>query len=76
MQDQEQTDKNLYVESEEDEYLTRCVVDTSKRTFNLYSNLGTEKVVDCENMNEFMNVLSFVRSMLDETDELVYADPL
>ena len=76
MQDQNQTDKNLYVESEEDEYLTRCVVDTSKRTFNLYSNLGTEKVVDCENMNEFMNVLSFVRSMLDETDELVYADPL
>ena len=76
MQDQDQTDKNLYVESEEDEYLTRCVVDTSKRTFNLYSNLGTEKVVDCENMNEFMNVLSFVRSMLDETDELVYADPL
>ena len=76
MQDQNQTDKNLYVESEEDEYLIRCVVDTSKRTFNLYSNLGTEKVVDCENMNEFMNVLSFVRSMLDETDELVYADPL
>ena len=76
MQDQNQTDKNLYVESEEDEYLTRCVVDTSKRTFNLYSNLGTEKVVGCENMNEFMNVLSFVRSMLDETDELVYADPL
>lgn len=76
MQDQDQTDKNLYVESEEDEYLTRCVVDTSKRTFNLYSNLGTEKVVGCENMNEFMNVLSFVRSMLDETDELVYADPL
>jgi hypothetical protein len=76
MQDQDQTDKNLYVESEEDEYLTRCVVDTSKRTFNLYSNLGTEKVVNCSDMNEFMNVLSFVRVMLDDTDELVYADPL
>ncbi len=76
MQDQDQTDKNLYVESEEDEYLTRCVVDTSKRTFNLYSNLGTEKVVNCSDMNEFMNVLSFVRVMLDESDELVYADPL
>jgi len=76
MQDQDQTDKNLYVESEEDEYLTRCVVDTSKRTFNLYSNLGTEKVVNCSDMNEFMNVLSFVRVMLDDTDELVYAYPL
>jgi len=76
MQDQDQTDKNLYVKSEEDEYLTRCVVDASKRTFNLYSNLGTEKVVNCSDMNEFMNVLSFVRVMLDDTDELVYADPL
>lgn len=60
---------------EEDEYLTRCVVDTSKRTFNLYSNLGCEKIVTCDNMNEFMNVLSFVRGVLEE-DTLVYADPL
>jgi hypothetical protein len=62
-------------EHEQDEYLTRCVVDTSKRTFNLYSNLGEEKFVSCANTNEFMNVLSFVRGLLDE-DTLVYADPL
>lgn len=60
---------------EEDEYLTRCVVDTSKRTFNLYSNLGCEKVVTCDNMNEFMNVLNFVRDVLEE-DTLIYAEPL
>jgi imidazoleglycerol phosphate dehydratase HisB len=59
----------------DDEYLTRCVVDTSTRSFNLYSNLGDEKVVKCDNMNEFMNALSFVRNTLDE-NQLVYASPL
>tara|TARA_B100000029_G_scaffold182099_1_gene179733 strand:- start:189 stop:416 length:228 start_codon:yes stop_codon:yes gene_type:complete len=73
---EDQVEKNLYVESEDDEYLTRCVVDTSGRRFNLYSNLGTEKVVVCEDMNEFMNVLTFVKDMLEDSAQLVYADPL
>jgi hypothetical protein len=58
-----------------DEYLTRCVVDTSTRTFLIYSNLGDEKVIECSNSEEFLNVLSFVRGVLGE-DILVYADPL
>jgi hypothetical protein len=58
-----------------DEYLTRCVVDPSTRTFLIYSNLGNERVIDCANSNEFLNVLSFVRSILG-SDTLVYADPL
>ena len=73
---EDQVEKNLYVESEDDEYLTRCVVDTSGRRFNLYSNLGTEKVVVCEDMNEFMNVLTFVKDMFEDSTQLVYADPL
>jgi len=32
--------------------------------------------VQCDTMNEFMNVLVFVRKMLSEGDELVYAEPL
>lgn len=62
-------------ETEQDEYLTRCVVDTSKRTFNLYSNLGEEKKVSCETVEQFMNVLDVVRATVDE-DSLVYASPL
>jgi hypothetical protein len=61
--------------NDEDEYLTRCVVDPSTRSFKIYSNLGCEKTVDCANMNEFLNVLSFVRDILG-SDTLVYADPL
>ena len=45
----------------EDEYLTKCVVDPSKRTVYLYSSEGDEKVVECDTVDEFMNVLSFVR---------------
>lgn len=62
-------------EDDQDEYLVRCVVNTTARTFNLYSNLGEEKIVNCDNTQEFMNVLSVVRGTLSE-DTLVYADPL
>ena len=44
----------------DDEYLTKCVVDPSKRTVYLYSSEGDEKVVECDTVDEFMNVLSFV----------------
>jgi hypothetical protein len=59
----------------DDEYLTRCVVDPSKRTVYLFSNEGSEKQVVCETVQEFMNVLEYVRGILDE-DTLSYASPL
>jgi len=62
-------------EPQEDGYLTRCVVNTTARTFSLYSNNGDEKVVTCDTVTEFMNVLQFVRNTLDE-DTMVYAEPL
>lgn len=58
-----------------DEYLTRCVVDPIKRTVYLYSNEGSEKEVVCETVDEFMNVLEFVRATVDE-DTLSYTNPL
>tara|TARA_R100000008_G_C3449909_1_gene98804 strand:- start:12 stop:197 length:186 start_codon:yes stop_codon:yes gene_type:complete len=57
----------------EDEYLSRCVVDTLKRTFYLYSSDGDTKTVECESVEEFMNVLNFVRNTVHE-DTLSYAD--
>jgi len=59
----------------QDEYLSRCVVDPIKRTVYLYSSEGSEKKVTCDTVDEFMNVLEFVRSTLDE-DTLSYANPL
>jgi len=59
----------------QDEYLTRCVVDPVKRTVYLYSNEGAEKQVSCDTVEEFMNVLDFVRNTVDE-ETLSYAIPL
>jgi hypothetical protein len=41
----------------------------------MYSNEGTEKEVECETVDEFMNVLNFVRATLND-DMLSYANPL
>jgi hypothetical protein len=59
---------------ETEEFLTRCVVDTLARKFYLYSNQGNERVVDCESVEQFMNVLEVVRTQLDE-DTLIYSNP-
>ena len=59
----------------QDEYLSRCVVDPVKRAVYLYSNEGSEKTVECETVDEFMNVLSYVRNVVDE-ETLCYTSPL
>jgi hypothetical protein len=59
-----------------EEYLTKCIVDPSTRTFFLYSNLGVKKEVNCETIDQFMDVLGVVRKILDGRDELVYTNPL
>ena len=59
----------------EDEYLTRCVVDTIRRTFYLYSSDGDEKVVKCDTVEEFMSVLDVVRKTAPD-DIVSYADPI
>lgn len=60
--------------AETEEFLTRCVVDTLARKFYLYSSEGTEKVVECETVDQFMNVLEVVRSQVHE-DNLAYSNP-
>ena len=58
-----------------DAYLTRCVVDPLKRKLYLYSSEGDEKTVDCETVDQFMNMLRFVRDTASE-DVLSYVNPL
>ena len=58
-----------------DDLLSKCVIDTSKRTVYLYSDGGDKKTVKCDTVDEFMNVLNFVRDMVDE-DRVFYSDTL
>ena len=59
----------------QDEYLSRVVIDPSARNFYLYSSEGDEKVVDCTTIDEFMSVMSFIRSTASD-DVIAYANPL
>jgi len=59
----------------QDEFLTRCVVDTIKRTFYIYSNKGDNKEIVCDDVNQFINILDVIRNTCPE-DALVYAEPL
>ena len=56
---------------------TECVqgivIDVCTRSFILISDEGNEKMVECETVNEFMNVLEVVTANLDE-DQIEYAD--
>jgi hypothetical protein len=49
------------------------VIDVCTRTFLLLSDQGTEKRVECDTVEEFMNVLEVVTSNLEE-DQIRYAD--
>jgi hypothetical protein len=62
-------------DNEEDEYLTRVVIDTNSRTFYMYSNVGSKREVACEETHQFMDVLELVRAVCDE-DTIVYTEPL
>ena len=60
--------------AETEEFLSRCVVNTLARKFYLYSSNGEEKTVECETIEQFMNVLEVVRTQVSE-DCLVYNNP-
>lgn len=59
----------------QDEFLTRCVVDPTKRTFYIYSSEGDTKEIVCDTTDQFMDVLEVINNTCLE-DVLVYAEPL
>ena len=67
--------EDLKVKDEDEEYLTRVVIDTCARTFRLYSNEGDERIITCDSLEEFMNLLDLIRKVVDE-DIVAYVGPL
>ena len=41
----------------------------------MYSDQGDEKVIECDSIDEFMNVLEFVNATVPD-EMLVYSDPM
>ncbi len=60
----------------QDEFLARCVVNPINRSVNIYSTEGNHKTLQCETMDEFLNVLDVVRNLTsgDNAAELVFTD--
>ena len=70
-----QRDDHLEDVVDDEEFLMKCVVDPLKKTFYLYSNEGDTKTVECDNTEQFMNVLEVVRATCPD-ERLVYTNPL
>ena len=67
--------EDFELENEDDEYLTDVMVNVGARTFVMFSNEGTERKVECDTVDEFMEVLEMVRILVD--DEIVrYISPV
>jgi len=49
------------------------VIDICSRSFLLLSSEGDEKFVECDTVDQFMNVLEVVTANLEE-DQIEYAD--
>ena len=55
------------------ETVNGIVIDICSRTFLLLSNHGSERLVGCDSLEEFMNVFEVVTAQLDP-DQIKYAD--
>lgn len=55
------------------ECIENVVIDICARTFLLQSDKGSERVVECETPEQFMNVLEVCTSKLNE-NQIEYAD--
>lgn len=55
------------------ETVQSIVIDVCTRTFLLFSDQGSEKRVECDTVEEFMNVLEVITSNLDP-EQIKYAN--
>ena len=58
-----------------EEFVEKVVVDVCSRRVCCVSSKGDRRILESETFSEFMNVLNFVRTTLDE-DEIVYTEIL
>ena len=56
-----------------DDFVFEVVVDISARTFKLKSDTGHDKIIACEDTDEFMRVLEVCDKML-EPEMIIYAE--
>ena len=55
------------------EYVQGIVIDICTRSFLLLSDQGDERFIECDTVEQFMNVLEVVTANLED-DQIQYAD--
>lgn len=56
-----------------EQLLESVAIDVCTRSVLLTADDGSEKLVECETVQEFMNVLEFVRAIVPD-EQIVYAE--
>jgi len=54
-------------------FVEGVVIDICSRSFMLFSDQGDEKLIECDNVEQFMNVLKVCTEGLND-DQIEYAD--
>ena len=67
--------EDYLTDNDDDEYLTSILVDINARYFVLFSNLGDERKIECDSVDEFMQVLELVRTVVDD-ESVYYCEPV
>ena len=60
----------------EEEFVTKTVIDLSRRAFYITSNLGDEREIVCDTVDEFFNVMSVIGVANEFGVDVSYASPL
>lgn len=60
----------------EEEFVTKVVIDLSRRAFYITSNLGDEREVLCDTVEEFYQVMSIIDVSHEFGVDVSYASPL
>lgn len=56
-----------------EQLLESVAIDVCTRSFLLTADDGSEKLIECDTLQEFMNVIDFVRAIVPD-DRIVYAE--
>lgn len=67
--------KDFHTQSEDEDYLTEVLVDICQRSFVIFSNTGEERKIYCDTVEEFMDVHTLIKDIVDE-EVVFYMEPV
>tara|TARA_B100001094_G_scaffold319161_1_gene363622 strand:+ start:3028 stop:3234 length:207 start_codon:yes stop_codon:yes gene_type:complete len=63
------------MDNDPNESVESILINICKRTIILFSDLGDQKVVECDNIDQFMSVMEVIKDTADP-EIITYIDPV